>query len=87
MRSLLYEKKILFSGTSPFYTQLKCLLRNTQHVSRLQMWTIPFSFFKRVQESAADISVSQYQLRVSFQLHNRVHKQRNNLHLPLYDLA
>lgn len=43
MRSLLYEKKILFSGTSPFYTQLNCLLRNTQHVSRLQMWTIPFS--------------------------------------------
>lgn len=46
MRSLLYEKKILFSGTSPFYTQLKCLLRNTQHVSRLQCGPFHFQEFK-----------------------------------------
>lgn len=43
MRSLLYEKKILFSGTSPFYNTAQMFI--TQHTARIQvtMWAIPFS--------------------------------------------
>lgn len=85
MRSLLYEKKNIVQWNFTILHTAQMFI--TQHTARIQVTNVDHSIFKRVQESAADISVSQYQLRVGFQLHNRVHKQRNNLHLPLYDLA